>query len=604
MNKIKRIPYGKGDFEAVNAQNDYYVDKTMYIPKLEATPFVFLIRPRRFGKTLFLSTLQSYYDIAKADRFEEFYHDTWILEHPTDERAKYMVLTFNFSVVGKNKDLVQDDFNSYCVKEINAFAHRYENYLPRRLINLLEREQTAHGKLQLILAELKDNDVKIYLMIDEYDNFTNTILAEYGQDEYHRISRQDGYFKQFFTVLKGVASGSGSALARMFITGVSPITMDDVTSGFNIGSSISTNETYNEILGFSENDVSEIIDYYTSAGVFHLDKAECMQLMKEWYDNYQFAEFAENKLFNTDMILYFMKETYDKKRLPRDLIDENVRVDYGKLRHLVAVNNQLNGNFNELELILANGFTTATLKKSFPHRELTVRDNFISLLFYFGLLAIDGISRGEIRFVVPNKVIETFMNNFVTGGYADACKVNISMTRISRLIAAMAYDGEWKPCIEFIGETIRECMAVRDLIEGEKVVQALLIALFHAGRPFLIDAEKEANGGFIDISLAPFRALYPDMKYAYLIEMKYLKAEENWDDKLKEATVKDATEQLEQYAADQNRRKEWHLHPHGNITLKKLIIVFKGRELIHLSALPSDVPTKNHEQPGKTSVSR
>ena len=583
--KIKRIPYGKGDFEAVNADNRYYVDKTMYIPKLEMTDYVFLIRPRRFGKTLFLSTLQSYYDISKADRFEEFYHDTWILDNPTEERAKYMILYFNFSAVSKNKDQVQQNFNDYCNMQIESFVYRYEKHLPPRFIEILEIKKTAHEKLQLMTAELVNQDTKIYLMIDEYDNFTNTILAEYGQEEYNKVSREEGYFKQFFTTLKGIASGSGSALARMFITGVSPITMDDVTSGFNIGSNITTDETYNEILGFSEMDVSEIIDYYTSAGVFHLDKAECIELMKKWYDNYQFSIRDGNKVFNTDMVLYFMKEAYGKKHLPDDLIDENVRIDYGKLRHLVTANNKLNGNFNELEMLLANGYTTAVLKKSFPSERLIVRDNFISLLFYFGLISIDGTFEGEAKFIIPNRVIECMLNDFISEGYIDSCKVNIDMLTIARLIGKMAYRGDWESCIKFIGETIKECMTVRDLIEGEKVVQALLIALFHAGRPFLIDSEREANGGFIDITLAPFLALYPDMQYAYLIEMKYLKATEEWNDKVKETTINDATAQLEQYAADTNRRKEWHLSPHGDIKLKKLIIVFKGRELVHSSCL-------------------
>jgi len=159
--KIKRIPYGKGDFEAVNGKNDYYVDKTSYIPKLEATTFVFLIRPRRFGKTLFLSTLQSYYDINKADRFEEFYHDTWILANPTEERAKYMVLYFNFSVVSKNKDQVQQNFNDYCNMEIEAFVSRYEKYLPSGFSENLALRKTAHEKLQFMSVQLKSSDTKI-----------------------------------------------------------------------------------------------------------------------------------------------------------------------------------------------------------------------------------------------------------------------------------------------------------------------------------------------------------------------------------------------------------------------------------------------------------
>jgi hypothetical protein len=308
--------------------------------------------------------------------------------------------------------------------------------------------------------------------------------------------------------------------------------------------------------------------------------------MREWYDNYQFAEFAERRVFNTDMILYFMKETYNKPRIPRDLIDENVRVDYGKLKHLVTVESRLNGSFSELEMLLANGYTTAALKKSFPCEQLAVRDNFISLLFYFGLITIDGPLRGETKFIIPNKVIEQLLNDFICRGYMDACKVNIDMLALSRLIGHMAYDGEWERCIDFIGETIKTSMAMRDLIEGERVVQALFIALFHVGRPFIIDSEREAGGGFIDITLAPFLAVFGDMTHAYLIEMKYLKASAPYDESIRDQIVADASAQVDRYAADPNRRREWQLPPHGDIILTKLVVIFKGQELVHRCACP------------------
>ncbi|HOD53862.1 MAG TPA: AAA family ATPase, partial [Candidatus Cloacimonadota bacterium] len=199
MNKIKRIPYGISDFEAVNSKNEYYVDKTMFIPELEKTRFVFLIRPRRFGKSLFLSTLQSYYDIKKNERFEEFYKDTWILNNPTEDRAKYLVLYFNFSAVLKEKDKVQDDFNRYCNLEIDTFMDKYQEYIPKQIIDTVNCLETAHEKLHLLASKLREQDYKIYLFIDEYDNFTNTLLTDFGEVEYKRITRQAGYFKQFFT---------------------------------------------------------------------------------------------------------------------------------------------------------------------------------------------------------------------------------------------------------------------------------------------------------------------------------------------------------------------------------------------------------------------
>ena len=369
----------------------------------------------------------------------------------------------------------------------------------------------------------------------------------------------------------------------MFITGVSPVTMDDVTSGFNIGANISINHKFNNILGFTETEVSEMIDYYTEVGVFHLDKNETIELMKQWYDNYKFSVRAEETVFNTDMILYFMKEVIGDYMFPEDLIDENVRVDYGKLQHLVTVNNRLNGNFSQLEKILTDGYVVAELKKSFPQERLADRDNFVSLLFYFGLLTIEGRFRGLTKFVVPNRVIAKFMSNFITSGYTSACKVNMNAFDLANNIADMAYIGKWQPCIELMAKNISNSLTLRQLVEGERSVQALLMSQFDLGTPFIIHVEKEANGGFFDIALAPFLAQFSDMRYGYLIELKYLKVADKFDAEVEAEIVVKAKEQLDQYAADENLHKEWQLKPHGEITLKKLVLIFKGTELVHSS---------------------
>ncbi|MBF0235597.1 MAG: AAA family ATPase, partial [Desulfamplus sp.] len=341
MEKIKKIPYGAGDFESVQVENDYYVDKTIYIPKIEMNRFIFLIRPRRFGKTLFLSMLHTYYDIKKRDNFETFFHDTWILNNSTQERGKYMILEFNFSAIIKEKDKVQEDFNDYCAIKINDFLTRYIDYIPNDLINIIKKENIAHKKLQLLSSGLKESNIKIYLLIDEYDNFANSLLSAYGPSEYKKLTRTTGYFKQFFTNLKDMASGSASGLARMFITGVSPVTMDDVTSGFNIGNNISLDDAFNELLGFTEKDVINIIDYYASCGVFNLDRANILEIMEKWYGNYQFSKNSNEKMFNTDAVLYFINKSFNNNSLIDDLIDDNLRMDYGKLRHLIVLDRSL-----------------------------------------------------------------------------------------------------------------------------------------------------------------------------------------------------------------------------------------------------------------------
>ncbi|MGM0508921.1 MAG: AAA family ATPase [Fusobacteriota bacterium] len=585
MDKIKRIPYGKGDFEAVNKENRYYIDKTMYIPLIEETDFIFLIRPRRFGKTLFLSMLQSYYDIKKRDKFKELFRDTWILENSTDERSKYMVLYFNFSMVLKKEGEIQENFNKYCMKEIDKFVDRYKEYLPERLKRIIKEDKTAHTKLQTLSNELKDEDIKIYLMIDEYDNFTNSIISDYGSNEYNKVTKSTGYFRDFFTVLKGMTSGSGAGLARMFITGVSPVTMDDVTSGFNIGDNISVMEKYNEILGFTKKDVEEMIDYYTSVGVFNLDRENSLKIMKKWYNSYKFSEHAEKDLFNTDAVLYFMKMAYNSKHMTNYLIDDNLRMDYGKLRHLINIDQKLNGNFNKLKEIIENNGISSSIKLSFPHDRLTDKENFISLLYYFGLLTFTGeYNMGEPYLKIPNETIKNIMFEYIRGSFEDVDVFSVDMFELKKRFQKLAYRGEFKGVFNFIADEIKKQTKIRDYIQGEKMIQGFFLAYMNVLDFYISLSEEERNKGYADIVLKPFYLKYPDIKYAYLFEFKYISRmndEEKLQEKIDEK-IQESREQLKQYDGDDNAKKMMHTEPYGKVKVKKAIIIFHGWELVYI----------------------
>ncbi len=589
MQKIKRIPYGIGDFEAVNSKNEYYVDKTMYIPKLEMTRFIFFIRPRRFGKTLLLSTLQSYYDINKADRFEEFYQNTWILQNPTEERAKYMILYFNFSEVTKDKDKVQEDFNNYCCLKINSFLKTYQKYISKELIDTVLKLNSAQEKMYALSDGLENSEVKIYLMIDEYDNFANALIANYGTKEYEELTRNTGYFKQFFSNLKGMASGSGAGLARMFITGVSPVTMDDVTSGHNIGDNISTDEMFNEMLGFTEKDVSDIIDYYTSIGLFKLEKEQTMAVMKKWYDNYQFSEKATKKIYNTDAILYFIKKSFYLDEMITDLIDDNLRMDYGKLKHLIALDKGkervLNGNFSKLKQIIEDNGIGSKVRKSFPNEKIGERENFVSLLLFFGLLTYSGKQyKGDPFLTIPNETIRTMIYEYIRSSYDDVGAFSVDIFELRNRIKNMSYDGDFKPVFEFIGEEINKQTKIRDYIEGEKVIQAFFMAYLNITDFYLSLSEEEMNKGYADIVLKPFYVKYKDIGYSYLFEMKYIKRTENkkeLEEKLKKK-IEESEEQLKKYSEDEYAKKMMSAEPYGTVKLKKGIIIFHGWELVYL----------------------
>ena len=584
MNKIKRIPYGISDFEAVNSKNEYYVDKTMFIPEIEKTKFVFLIRPRRFGKSLLLSTLQAYYDIKYKDKFEEMYRDTWILNNPTEERAKYLTLYFNFSAILKDKDKVQYDFNRYCNLEIDTFMDKYHNYIPKHIIELVNSQELAHEKLHILASKLREQDYKIYLFIDEYDNFTNTLLTDFGEGEYKRITRQAGYFKQFFTNLKLLTSGTGSGLARLFITGVSPVTMDDVTSGFNIGDNISTDLAFNELLGFAEKEVSDILDYYISVGELNIDKVEAMTIIKKWYDNYTFSTETTESVHNSDAILYFVHKSIRSKKIPDNLIDDNLRMDYGKLQYLIIQDKALNGNFKRLTEIINNGGIPSEIKKSFPFDQITQQDNFISLLYFFGLLSFSGQYVEGLPFLhIPNETIKQMVFEYIRRSFENAYGFSVQMYELLLLVRKMAYRGEFKEAFEFIENEIKKQSSLRDFIDGETFVKAFYLSFLNIYDFYISASEEEMNKGYADLIMKPFYIKYKDIKFAYLIELKYIKRsikDTEFDDLLQQK-IKEAKHQLDQYAEDEYERQMLGLPPFGKVTLKKVIIVFHGWELAY-----------------------
>ncbi len=593
MAKIKRIPYGLADFEKVNCQDEYYVDKTMFIPEIEKTPFVFLIRPRRFGKSLFLSMLHSYYDLTKADRFEEFYRDTWILKNPTEERATYMILTFNFSVIDSRQDKLEDSFNNYCNGQIDEFLDTYKKYLNKKIITNVKKEKYAYQKITALGRLLRGRDEKIYVMIDEYDNFANKILSEERITDYHELTHSSGIFRDFFAVLKDATDDSGSPLARLFITGVSPVTMDDVTSGFNIGNNISLMPNINEAFGFTEKDVSDIIDYYTSVGEFPIDKEFAMEVMKQWYDNYRFSENVKNAMYNSCSILYFMNKVAGYKALPSYLIDDNLKMDYKKLKSLIIMDKKLNGNFSVLNKIINDGGISSNVNISFPYEELKDKENFISLLYYFGLLTFDGERESCSYLSIPNESIKSMMFGYIRDSLKNAGEFSVDIYELSSCIRGMAHRGEFKPVFQFLADEITKQTSVRDYIEGEKVIQGFFLAYLNVLDFYQSCSEEELNKGYADLVFKPFWQKYQDIKYGYLCEFKYIsripkfdklskkKQKEILDSKVNKL-IAESKSQLAKYANNNDLDKMLHSGKYGNIIVKKIIVIFHAWDLVYL----------------------
>ena len=401
-----RIPYGWADFRAIRLEQRLYVDKTRFLHSLEEERYAFLIRPRRMGKTCWVSLLENYYDRLGADEFEAVFGGTDIGRHPTENRHRYVILRFNFSAFKNALDTLDHYFEEYCQLVVRHALERNADLFPEAARRHIRSSSSVNGQLNELFLYAGDHGIRLYVLIDEYDNFANTVLAYHGAEAYQSFTHGGGFYRNFFATLKAGAEKSRGGLERLFITGVSPITMDDVTSGFNIGKNISLRPEFNDMLGFTEEEVRGLLEIYRDHGVFNQEVEAALEVMREWYNGYRFSEEVEGDLYNTDMVLYFLDESMPNKGAPRELIDTNVRIDYGKLRHLLTVNRQLNGNFDLLRHIIAEEVTDSDIQVSFPLDRLDRRENFLSLLFYFGLLSIREVVHGVSRLGIPNQTVK------------------------------------------------------------------------------------------------------------------------------------------------------------------------------------------------------
>ena len=570
MKTYKKIPYGIADFKLIQDENYYYVDKTGYIPMLEeAGRYHLFIRPRRFGKTLFLAVLEYYYDIASKEEFDALFQDTYIGKHPTKERNSYLVLRFNFSQVNPDPDKVEASFHEHTTTRFSLFGRKYLKFLDDYYFETMASKTSAHGKLEFLLTYVGFKGLKAYVLIDEYDNFANTILTTAGEASYHELTHGAGFFRFFFNVLKGATSGAEAGLSRLFVTGVSPVTMDDVTSGFNIGQNISLEPEFNGLLGFSEQNVARLIEYYRECGVSMPESDEILELLGEWYGNYCFSNAASDKMFNSDMVLYCVKHLLKSGEYPDNMIDQNVRVDYGKLRHLVVLDRQLNGNFGRLATITETGGITSRVVEGFPVERLMEPENFVSLLFYFGLLSYSG--RDELT--IPNRTVRKLMYGYLREGYRDVNVFKVDLWRFANLIRDMAYRGAWEPVFRFLADEVEKQTSIRDYLTGEKVIQTFLLAYLNVADYYTTRTEEEMGKGFAYLYLEPFWPKYPDVKQRYLIEIKYIKRGEFTQDLLREKLAQ-AREQLERYSTDPRV-----IEGNEGAKLTCLALVFCGWEL-------------------------
>ena len=568
----KRIPYGMMNFAVIRRDDCYYVDKTRFIPMIEeADKFFFFIRPRRFGKSLTVNMLQHYYDILAKDKFDALFGDLYIGKHPTRDRNSYLVLYLNFSGIVGELHNYRKGLDAHCQTMFDYFCDIYADYLPKGIKEELDKKEGAVEQFEYLFTECNKTNQRIYLFIDEYDHFTNAILSDI--ESLHRYTDEthgEGYLRAFFNKIK---AGTYSSIERCFITGVSPVTMDDLTSGFNIGTNYSLTPEFNEMIGFTEEEVRQMLTYYSTTSPFNHSVDELIEIMKPWYDNYCFAEecYGETTMYNSNMVLYFVKNYIQRGKAPRDMVEDNIRIDYEKLRMLIRKDKEFAHDASIIQTLVSEGYVTGELKKGFPAVNITNPDNFVSLLYYFGMLTISGTYEGRTKLTIPNQVVREQIYTYLLSTYNEA-ELNFSSYEKNELASALAYRGDWKAYFGYSADCLKHYTSQRDKQKGEFFVHGFTLAMTAQNRFYRPISEQDTPAGDVDIFLCPLLDIYSDMKHSYIVELKYAKYKD--PESRVEELRQEAIAQANRYADTDTVKRAV-----GTTQLHKIVVVYKGMDM-------------------------
>lgn len=560
----KKLPYGLSNYSTLINDNFLYVDKTKYIETMENLHdrFVFFLRPRRFGKSLFTSVLENYYDVNKGEDFEKLFGDTYIGKNPTKEKNSYCVLKFNFSSLSTNsREKLEEEFTNKIREGLELFMHRYGcdfEYL---------KDGSAAGIFESFINKASQYiNRPVYVIIDEYDHFANELLS-FKLDMFSEIISQTGFVRKFFEALK---IGTESIVKRIFATGVSPITLDSLTSGFNIASDMTRDPRFNEMMGFTEDEVRNLVINSDDT----LKEAEIdilIEEMRQNYNGYLFSSKAKKTVFNSDMVLYYLKHYEDFGIEPENLIDKNIASDYSKLGNMFELKDKTR-NMEVLEEILNGEEITAVITAQFSLEKDFDEDDFKSLLFYLGLLTIEREDLGDVVLKVPNNVIKELYFDFFGKKIAEEIDYELKTSQIRGAMKHLAKEGDNTKLIDIVERTLSK-LSKRDYIQfNEKYVKLIFLTYCFLSKLYLVKSEYEVEKGFIDIAL--LKQINVNPTYFGIFELKYIKKKdfEEQGQKLVAEKLKEAKEQLKQYETSRELT--------AMKNLKKWAIVFVGEKCV------------------------
>ena len=558
-----KIPYGRSNFADIRRGGFFYVDKTHFLPLLESAEsgygYLVFLRPRRMGKSLLLSMLEHYYDLGRAEQFDELFEGLWVHENPTAERSRYLILSFDFSMVVSDggPEALRRTFFEAVKARVVRFLLAYQEQVPRLgwLLDRVDGYQDAEALLGMLMPLVEMSGHKLYVLIDEYDTFTNALLSAGEEDLYARVVERTGFIRSFYRTLKaGTQSG---AIGRIFVTGVSPLLLDDLSSGFNIGYNVSRDHRLNTLAGLTHADVERAVDVFLAAHPELAadprlsDRGALLDVLERSYDGYRFSRSAAERVFNTDMVLYFLRELAREGRYPDELLDPNVRSDYGRLQRLGVFTGTAGSERRALvATILSEGFIEARLLDQFGARSLSLQDQFISLLYYLGLLTIspEGSDGETLRLEIPNRVVRELQWSHLAIMLKEQEGLELDTRELSEALRSMAVEGDVEPFLTLFHTRVVKAMGVKVLRQfSEKSIKLMLMTFISLSRVFHVLSEKELAQGYCDLFLG-VSGFVPMARYGWLLELKYLQT--GASQAQVEAAFAEAEGQLGRYLSD------------------------------------------------------
>ena len=564
---MRKLPNGISNYETIVRENYIYVDKTMYIEKLEnlSDRTIMFLRPRKFGKTLFTSTLECYYDVSKKEEFETLFANTYIGENPTKSKNSYHILRFNFSGISTNT--IEETINGFKNKisaSIKVFTERYG------MDFYINENDTAEGILDNLFKVfyIQKPKEKIYVIIDEYDHFANELLG-FKTDEFKNLVAKNGKIRKWYEILK---EGTESVVDRIFITGVAPITLDSTTSGFNIAENLTKNMDFNDMLGFCKNDVKYLM---AELEIDEKTQEKLLPIIKENYDGYVFSNEIkeikeEYKMYNSNMTLYFLKKYVSRNEVPDELVDTNILSDYGKIEAFMDLCQDMN-KIDILEKIVAGEPVESELTEKFNAEIAFGEKELISLLYYLGYLTIRENEFGILKFGSPNDVIRKIYSEYFLEYIKRKAGIKEEL-KIGDMTKEILLEGKIDKAIEILGQYLKG-LSNRDYTRfDEKYIKVIFYTICRMLGAVYVKSELEIEGKYSDILLIPREKI--EERYGVLIEFKYIK-QEDYDKKpeLLKEKQKEAKEQLKKYKKTEEIKMIPKLRSYSVVAIKDKLMI-------------------------------